>query len=163
MKLTEDGHKQIASDMRPNTFWLAWGTSDSNLTNVIENPEDTALETEVGRTIQTANKFVEPDEVGTIAVGGQNWSVTAGDGEEVSKYVYLKFTFSSTDNDDDGNISQLGLYIDFSPTTAEDTFVDTTVVTGDKDGGTLVEHMNLSTEIVRDGSTSENYDMIFTY
>ncbi len=161
MKLTETGHVELCARMRTKEFWLSWGEAENDMSSTPENATDTALEDEVGRTMETSNKFVIPDGEGSITVGGQKWEPTASNGETPSKYLYLKFRFDEANNDS-AVIRQMALYTDFDPTTPEDTYVNVEDVPGDKDQGTFVEHMNIA-DIVRDSATSESFDIIITY
>ena len=165
MKLTEVGHKELAIKMQPETFWLAWGNASQDMEGVLEDPSDTTLEDEVGRTMQTYSGYVEPQVGGTIVIGGQEWTKTASDGDTPSKYLYLKFYFDQSHNTTD-EIKQLGLYINFTPDATPDAFgfIDTSLVENstDKNSGDLFENMNIPT-ITRDTVTSESYDMIITF
>ena len=162
MKLTEQGHTTICDTISANkTFWLAWGTHTSSLENTIEDLNSEILIDELGRTKETFNGFVIPDEAGPIEVSGQNWSISV----TPSKYLYLRFTFGQNTNPT-SIIRQLALFTDVQLSAGNEllTYIDTSVIKDDKmdDIGKIFETMNQA-DLIRDEVTAESYNMIITF
>ena len=157
MKLTDNGHIKICESVQSSTYWLAWGTNGGELGGeVLSNG---ILQFEVGRTKETYNYFVQEDAAGVIEVGGKKWTIS----NEPTKYLYLKFQFPQ-DANSDKVINEMGLFTDVVLSTAGLTYIDTTADKSNSmsDIGILFETMN-QTDLTRDSSTEENYDIIITF
>lgn len=191
MKLTELGHRRIASHMIDETLWLAWGEAPTDMSVVDENLDSIYLIDEIGRTIQEISGYVLPDAGGAISVGGQNWSLTpdsgSGAGIDPSKYFYMKFKFNPSENPD-SIIRQLGLFVGVN-TVGVDTYEDTSSIDWSVDygsditlltnqaeyqaifddagtdgagAGELIEIMNQA-DLNRNTATTEGYEFIVTF
>lgn len=88
--LTKSGRVVIAESIALRSIHLAWGAGDSAwLSPPAEDPDQDALQNEVGRRVAEDVTYVVPDPDGTIVLPTGKFTVSA----TPTNYLYMQFRF----------------------------------------------------------------------
>ncbi|EFF4796117.1 hypothetical protein IFY47_003345 [Salmonella enterica] len=108
--LVENGRAAVATAIKGQPIYLAWGTGDqawdAQSVRPSENPGAIALIAETGRRIVTQAMYCSEKVGGEIVVSNGAFTVSASP----TKYLYLRFAFDFKDGAQD-TIRELGVFV----------------------------------------------------
>lgn len=158
--LTNSGRVAIANAISKLPVHMAWGLGDGAwVTPTPENPNATALQSEVGRRVATEILYVVPDPAGPIVVTQGSFSLSPGNAPTNNLFIRAEFAFSDAPSD---VVREVAVF--------SDTVIDTGLPPGQEyftpseitDPGKLlyIEHI---TPIFRSPAIRENFEVVITF
>lgn len=156
--LTLSGRSAIASIIKTEPLYLAWGTGDAgwDTTPVAPTINDDDLEAELGRRKVESVSFCEADAGGTIAFpNGEKYSTTT----DPTGLLYIRVVFAF-DDEPAATIRETALFQGTVPATGHESDLYLTAANVQTKG--LLMTLDRIPKIVRSASNREIFELILT-